>query len=787
MMRKTTHAPPSRRATAFMPWWRAAVIVAMVLGLTGLLALAADDDDDVAADPPLVVDGIMVDGTEIAVDDHDAEPLADADETEADVESDVEMTNGELNAEPADNAGSDRPSPPSRVADVDDGMQQPVGAPIEPAEWVMMNFRQATLETILEYLSEQAGFIIVNNVQLEGRITVFNHQPMTRDEAVDLLNTVLKEQGFTAVRRERLLRIVRLEDAKRHSVPVRWGNDPEQIRQTDTMITQVIPIKYADAQAMARDLAPLASDSFAELTANRSSNSLIVTNTEANVRRIVEIARALDQSISQVKEVKVFRLRYANARETAALLSSIFRPSTTPEEQIGRAVTRRFGGRGGGGQQAPEEDGGAMARDVTTAADERTNSLVISAAPELMAVITTIITDLDSDNAAKEAVFTYHAKNASAAELETMLNSLFSGTTTGGGGGGGGGQGNRNQRRQQSDDATGSAADLVGNVTAVADVATNSLMVLTAEANFQRIRAILDDLDRPIPQVLVRVLIAELTHDRGIDLGVELGVNKTVGGDTVLEALTTFGNPALGLSFLVLDDDYTAAVHALETTGALNVLSRPYILTGDNQDASILVGEEFPFITNTRVTDEGTTINTIQYRDIGIILNVTPHINEDGLVVLNVSQELSTVTDSTVQISENLNASRVAKRTAMTRIAVNDGRTVVIGGLMQDQLVSTVTKVPFFGDIPVLGELFKRTQETKAKTELVLFLTPEVVMDPADLAGVTRHVIDNEMENVKTTIEPGALQRHLDRMRGRDRSLDENHDAPRTDEAPSEP
>ena len=230
------------------------------------------------------------------------------------------------------------------------------------------------------------------------------------------------------------------------------------------------------------------------------------------------------------------------------------------------------------------------------------------------------------------------------------------------------------------------------------------------------------------------------------------------------------------LSFLVLDDDYTAAVHALETTGALNVLSRPYILTGDNQDASILVGEEFPFITNTRVTDEGTTINTIQYRDIGIILNVTPHINEDGLVVLNISQELSTVTDSTVQISENLNATRVAKRTAMTRIAVNDGRTVVIGGLMQDQLVSTVSKVPFFGDIPVLGELFKRTQETKAKTELVLFLTPEVVMDPADLAGVTRNVIDNEMENVKTTIEPGALQRHLDRMHARNRSQHEPAD-----------
>ena len=641
---------------------------------------------------------------------------------------------------------------------------------------VALNFREATLQTIVDYLSETAGLIVVNDADLDARITLINRQPVTLDEAVGLLNTVLKDKGFTAIRRERLLRIVNLADAKRMSVPVRVGADPAKIGMTDTIMTQIIPIRYADAAGLAADLAPLVSTDYAELTANKSSNSLIVTNTEANIRRIAEIAQALDQSISQVRDVRVFHLRYAAATQTAALINNIFKaqPTTTSTDTIGRAFRRQFGR--GSQPEAEQPDSTGAAPDVTAAADERGNAVVVSAAPDVMNVIATVVQQLDTDTTAKEAVMIYHARNAMATELQTLFTTLFaddsrSTSTAAGGQNNRRGSFNQNQNQaasQQQDD--GGAADLVGNVKAVADESTNTLLVLTAEANFQRIRDILHDLDRPVPQVLVRVLVAELSHDDSLDLGVEWTANGQI-GDSVVQALTTFGAASNGLGFMVFNDEFTVSVQALETAGILDVLSRPYILTRDNQTANILVGEEVPFITNSRVTDNGNTINTIDYRDIGIILGVTPQINGDGLVVLNVSQELSSLQSSTVQFSEGLNAPRVAKRTAETRIAVNDGQTVVIGGLMQDRVTKTIRKVPLLGDIPLIGHLFKRTEETRGKSELLLFLTPEVVMDPADLVGMSEN-IRNESENIEQTVEPGALQRHLDKMRGRDRSKD---------------
>lgn len=645
-------------------------------------------------------------------------------------------------------------------------------AKASPNAELTMNFRDAMLQTVLDYLADQAGLIVINDVKLEDRITVYNRRPVTLDEAVGLLNTVLKDKGYTAIRRERLMRVVKLTDAKRMSVPVRFGSDPEKIGITDTIITQIIPIKYAEAESLARDLAPLVSSDYAELTANKSSNSLIVTNTEANIRRIAEIAKALDQSIQQVRDVRVFQLKYANAAETATLITNVFKEPASTEEQLGRAIQQRFG-RGPGGGGAAADDQAGSSKQVTAAADTRSNSVVVGASPDMMQLIATVIEQLDSDTSAKEAVYIYHAKNTLATELQTLFTSLFADTSNTNTRGGNNNQnrGRFGQQQQQQSTTPGSASDLVGNVTAVADEATNSLLVLTPEVNFPRIEAILDDLDRPVPQVLVRVLVAELSHDKGIDIGTELSATFDASDNTLLQTLTTFGAATNGLSLMLINDDYTASIQLLETAGVLDVLSRPYILTRDNQEANILVGEEVPRVTNTRVTDNGSVINTVEYVDVGIILGVTPQINDDGLVVLNVSQELSSLLNSTVQISEDLAASRIAKRTADTRIAVMDGQTVVIGGLMQERVTSNVSKVPLLGDIPIIGNLFKRTVENKSKTELLLFLTPEVVMDPSDLVGMTQRIRD-ESENIDKTVEPGALQRHLDRMNGRDRSTD---------------
>ena len=160
------------------------------------------------------------------------------------------------------------------------------------------------------------------------------------------------------------------------------------------------------------------------------------------------------------------------------------------------------------------------------------------------------------------------------------------------------------------------------------------------------------------------------------------------------------------------------------------MLSRPYILTSDNQEATITVGNEVPFITNTRITDTGQTINTIQYQDIGIILDVTPHINPEGLVILDVAPEISEQTGQGVTISQGVAAPVFSKRSAQSRVGIVDGQTIVIGGLMQDQKTQTITKVPFLGDLPGIGPAFTRYQNTKTKTELLIFLTPHVALQP---------------------------------------------------------
>lgn len=639
---------------------------------------------------------------------------------------------------------------------------------------LLLNFSDAPLQTVLEYLSEQAGLIVVNDTQIEGRITVVNRQPITLNEAIDLINTLLMEEGYTAVRRDRLLRIVRLADAKLDAIPVRFGNDPRKIGQTDTIITQVVPIRYADAEDLAQDLSALIDGEFAEVAANKSSNSLIITDVEANIRRIVEIVEAVDKSISSVTEVRVFALQYADAEDAARLIEETFEDRESAESSVNRAIQRRFGRFGPGGQRGgeDEESSGAQGREVNASSDERTNSVVVSASPDMMEVIADVISQLDADTTARESVFVYHVKHILATDLETAFNELFEDSEASGGGNtarNNRGRNNNNNNNNQADDFAGS---LVGQVTAVANETTNTLMVLTPERNFERVKGILDSLDTAQPQVLIRVLIAEVTIDDELDVGVE-GEFLDLSG-SIESVITDFGVAAAsdGLKAVVLDsDNFLVNVRLLQEIGKLEIVSRPYILASDNQPSNILIGEEFPFVTNTRETDAGNTINTIEYRDIGLILNVTPQINPDNRVTLDVSQELSALSGRTVAISEQLDAQVIAKRFAETRIAIQDGQTVVIGGLMEDQYNLTEQKVPLLGDLPAVGALFRRTREVKSKTELLLFLTPEIVRDIETLEAIGDQMHE-DAEIVDDAVEPGTLKRHLDQMKTRHDELD---------------
>jgi len=659
--------------------------------------------------------------------------------------------------------------------------------PPTTSEGILLNFRDAPLDAVLDFLSEVAGFVVIKDTAVQGRVSVVSRQPLTPEEAVDLLNTLLKDRGYGAILMGRTLKVVPLSEVKQENVPVRSGNDPSAIGASDRVVTQVIPLRFVDAVKLRDNIASLI-PSYADLSANASSNALILTDTEANIRRVVEIVQALDTHMSAVADVRVFQLRYASATNAARLINEVFREESTAQQQ-------QFGPMRGfrrfippEGQEPSSTEEARRSQKVTASADDRTNTVVVSGPPDILAVVERVVLELDSNPAAEQTVFTFRLRNATAANLETVLNELFAerATTSGQTAAAPTAPGARGRQRpqasgQQSPSTAGDAAtDLVGQVYVVADEDTNSLLVMTASKNFERVRDIIAELDRAVPEVLIKVLIAEVTHTSARDLGVEFSALNLVDSDLRSSLSTDFDVAAQsgGLTYRLLEDDVTAALRILETVGKLEVLSRPYILASDNQEATITVGQEVPFIRDSRITETGQTINTIQYEDIGIILNVTPHINPEGLVILDVVPEVSTLTGDTVPISETVSAPVFAKRSAQSRVAVQDGQTIVIGGLMEDKKTHSVRKVPLLGDIPLLGSLFQRSVRETAKTELLIFLTPHVAQDASALQRISEDELAGS-QVVPEAVEPGAFQKHLEGLRRGTSQSDEQTGEPK--------
>ena len=626
---------------------------------------------------------------------------------------------------------------------------------------ILLNFRNTPFETVLDYLSEVAGLVIVSDQDLSERITVISRKPVNLDEAISLINTVLKEKDFAAIRMGRMLKIVSFSAAKTMSIPVRSGNDPENIVPADELVTHIIPINYANALTLKDNLSSLISDG-ADFTANGDTNVLIITDTTANIRRLVQIVNALDTHMAAVAKIKVFRLEYSDAANTAKLINEMFEEynksvSSSTQQPLNIFETMRNLSRGGKGGPPPQPSQSSEARisaSVNATADERTNSVVVSAPPDTLDVIEDLIVDLDSNSTEGQTVYIYPLKNARSENLKEVLNNLFneleeanSANSTSANQNaqvpvrGPGAKGFPQAPQTQSQSSESSSTDeLAGDVYIEADEDTNSLIIMTSPRNYEKVRTILDELDKPVPQVLIKVLIAEVKHDDSVDLGTEFSYLNTSNGTA--SVLTDFGIPAAataeGLFASVIDTHFDVKIRALQEDGKLDILSRPYILASNNQTATITIGNEVPFIRDTRTTEGGQTINTIEYEDIGIILEVTPYINPEGLVIMDVSQEISAITGTTVPISDTVNASVYAKRSSENRVIVRDGQTVVIGGLMEDRETETYTKVPLLGDIPILGWIFKRKETQTEKTELLIFLTPSVASKNEDLDAITQ-------------------------------------------------
>ena len=318
----------------------------------------------------------------------------------------------------------------------------------DSSEGLRFNFRGAPLETVLNYLSEAAGFVIVLDTPVKGTIDMWSAQPVSRAEAVQLLNLALIKNGYTATLKGRNLVVSTKEEARKSSIPIRTGNDPKNIPDNAEMVMQIIPLERIDAAQAAADLATLLPSS-ATITANQDSNSLIVTDTQSNVRHIVELVVALDGSAGSVASMKIFKLKNADPNEMAALITSVYGTPTSgssgrsgssstpfasfggpggPGAAIAAAIAARSGGRGGpGGSSSRSSRSGASSRGtpVVAVADPRTVSVIVSASKETLIDVEEIVTQLDANAAHKQKVFVYTLENGDVKQVEAILKNLF--------------------------------------------------------------------------------------------------------------------------------------------------------------------------------------------------------------------------------------------------------------------------------------------------------------------------------------------------------------------------
>jgi type II secretory pathway component GspD/PulD (secretin) len=391
----------------------------------------------------------------------------------------------------------------------------------EGEKGLRLNFRGVPLEMVLNYLSDAAGFTIVSKVDVKGKVDVWSNQPLTKDEAVELLNTMLDQNGYAAIRNGRTLKIVSRDEAKKQKIPVESGNNPEDIPESDEMVTQIIPVRYANATQLTRDLQPLLPTD-ATMTANESANALVITDTQANIRRMVEIVKALDTSISSISTVRVFPLRYADAKELATAVRELFQPATT-QQGGGRAqqFLNQFlqgrgggpggfgggggGGAGGGGTRTGTGGGGPnpAATRVVAVADERTNSLIVSAPEDAMPTIEKLVEEIDVSSSDITELRVFRLMNADPVEMADLFASLFPDETrssTGGdqgqgfrfGGGPFGGRGNA-ARGQQT--IPSERLKKKGRVLAVPDQRTSSIIVSAASELMPQIAEMVAQLD----------------------------------------------------------------------------------------------------------------------------------------------------------------------------------------------------------------------------------------------------------------------------------------------------
>jgi len=602
------------------------------------------------------------------------------------------------------------------------------------ADEITLNLKDADIRALISTVSKFTGKNFIIDPRVKAKVTVISATTLTPEAVYEVFLSVLQVHGYAAVPTGPVIKIVPEVNAKQGPLPLLTGKDkniPE-----DELVTKIIRLDHVPASQLVPILRPLVPQQ-GHLAAYNPTNTLIITDHAGNIHRLMKIIAGVDRPDSD--ELEIIPLKHASASELVRILNSL---------NTGSAKD--------------------ASKKVKMAADDRTNSILItgdrSSRLRIRATISYLDTPLEDGSGNTHVIYLKYAKAENLVKILTGLKDQRK-------------KGRASKGKVVS--ARASTGSVISqNAVIQADDETNALIITADPNTVKNLKAIIRQLDIRRAQVLIEAIIAEITTNNTKELGVGLAVDGSQRGNGALPvglsnlagigdllAAVSTGTPptsfpnalSLGIGGKTSSGvRYGALLRALQSDTNSNILSTPNIVTLDNEEAELIVGQNIPFVTGSFTgggsTNPNNPFQTIQRQDVGLLLKVTPQINEGDTVKLDVEQEVSSVIPASLE--QGLAGLSTRKRSIKTSVLVDDGGILILGGLISEEVNDTETKVPLLGDIPIIGFLFRSENTTKAKANLMVFLRPTILRDHKDAAFVT-----NEKYNYLRGVESGAYNK----------------------------
>ncbi|MBI5049303.1 MAG: type II secretion system secretin GspD [Nitrospirae bacterium] len=631
--------------------------------------------------------------------------------------------------------------------------QAPPGASIQPPQpkpkeenYIILNFDNANLRDVINTISSITGENFIVSPGVDARVTIHSSRKIPVSEALNVFESILEVNGIGIVKSGLFYKIVPGQAVKQKPLEIKKGKEDKPDSPTDIPITQIVPVEYIPVTEAHAVLQPLLSQ-FGIIIPNPRNNLLIINDLASNISRLLSILEEIDVDVFQNTRMRLFQPKYSDVKTLAKELIEIINTLNIGKEGIALIPI------------------------------ERINSIIVfSASEKLLNSVEAWIKKLDEEATSGQNIFVFRVQNTKAADIEKILKALY-------------------ETEEGSKPITTPAAPAArpptptltpakpGETTGFSRVKiltyepTNSIVVLASSGMYREIEGTIRRLDVYPKEVLIEVLIAEVTLSDTMKFGIQWSILKNleinaatdITGTGLLRSSTgatdavtlpstapTLASGATGgLSYILFrPDKFVAMLHALASKGLVNVLSSPRLLVRDQQEASIDVGSEIPTATSTSQTTEttATVTQSIQYKTVGVKLKIKPNINDEKTVVLDVTQEVSDYSTDVTVGQSGYTYPAFSKREVKTSVVVPDQQALIIGGIIKERKSKSYQGIPLLSSIPILGHLFRYTINTVDKTELVVLLTPYIIAKKEEGDIITKEFV-NKIKDLKESIE----------------------------------